>query len=140
VTANDVVLEFVERLVDCILALREAYSGAARSAPGEPLQLIPRAGGPGVRSGRLKGVGDFQLHGRGCHIELVSGEEVDFDWDDDERETFDSWKLSQFAQSRGESTIRESELLAAARSLRQLTEVRPGWFVLVTDVSDAVET
>ncbi len=133
------VLTFVERLIECILPLRDGYFGAARSSAGEPLQLLPRAGGSGVRSGRLPGVGDFELHGSGCRVVLLTGGEIDFDWDDHGRETFDGWRLARFAQSVGELT-REAELVAAARSMRQLSEVRLGWFVLLPEASDVAET
>jgi hypothetical protein len=137
--AQEVVLAFIDRLIQCILALRESYDGAARSTPSKPLQLVPVGGGQGVRCGRLEGVGDFKLHGAGCHIELLSGEEIDFDWDESGHETFDGWRLSQFARSIGVSRIAEADLIVAARSLRQVTEVRPGWFELLNDATDNVE-
>lgn len=90
--------------------------------------LLPIGGGPGQRSGRLDGLGHFELHGQGCRVDLDSGTVVDFDWDQDSREVFDGWRLQRFAKSLGDSGVAASTLVDAARRDARLHETRSGWF------------
>lgn len=113
--AEAAVRAFVDRLVECVAGLRRQFSGASRIQPGEPLMLFPRDGGPGVRVGEIEGVGEFELHGQGCLVQLFSGEIIDFDWDEDGREIFDGWRLLQFARTLGAEELSEDALVALAR-------------------------
>jgi hypothetical protein len=129
-TADDIVAAFVGHLADCTSALHSRFSAAARLHPGEPLMLLPIDGGPGQRFGSLPGVGDFELHGQGCRVDLLSGEVIDFDWDQSGREVFDGWRLQRFARSLDVSGLPESALVEAARRDARFEEVRPGWFAI----------
>jgi hypothetical protein len=128
--STEIVQAFADVLLRCVVALRTEFSGADRLGPTEPLQLVPRLGGLRKRSGLLEGLGDYQVHGHGCRFELSSGALVDFDWDQEGRETFDVWRLRQFAQSIGYPDATQEELAEAARSEVLLEETRPGWFAL----------
>lgn len=127
---EDIVIDFVGRVIECGMALREHFGGASREDPRLPLSLSVPGGGSRVREGSLEGVGDFRIHGAGCRFELASGEIVDFDWDVDGREVFDAWRLMSYARSRGFESGTEDSLSEAARRMAGLTEVRPGWFAL----------
>ncbi|AEI10676.1 DUF6896 domain-containing protein [Cellulomonas gilvus] len=127
-TPELIVSAFVRELRACTQALRVQFVGAWRAEVVEPLMLRPAGGGPGQRSGRLDGVGDFQVHGLGCRVELDSGAIVDFDWDEDMREVFDGWRLQNFAESLGDSGVAASALVDAARRDPCLRETTSGWF------------
>jgi hypothetical protein len=131
-TSEEVVAAFVDWLLTALAALRSQFDAAARPGPAEPLFLFPRVGGPGRRVGLLPGVGSYQVHGIGCLVEFASGERVDFDWDEDARVVFDAWRLSNFANSIGQTALGRVELEAAARTDQALVEVRPGWFTLAS--------
>ena len=127
---EDIVADFVGRVIECGLALREQFGGASRNEPRSPLSLFVADDGRRVRRGSLEGVGEFRIHGSGCRFEFASGEVVDFDWDQDGREVFDAWRLMSYARSLGIEPESEEPLRDAARETAGLFEVRPGWFAL----------
>ena len=129
-TPDQIVSAFVRDLSACTDVLRARFVGARRLHAGEPLMLLPVQGGPGRRSGRLEGLGDFELHGQGCRIDLDSGAVVDFDWDQDSCEVFDGWRLQRFAKSLGDADAPASVLVNAARRDVRLEETRSGWFAI----------
>jgi hypothetical protein len=96
------------------------------------MMLLPIGGGPGQRLGRLDGLGDLELHGQGCRVDLDSGTVVDFDWDQDPREVFDGWRLQRFAKSLGDPGVAAGALVDAARRDVRLHETRSGWFALTS--------
>jgi hypothetical protein len=124
---DDIAIDFVANLFAVQLAIREQFGGLSRQFPIAPLALTPRNGGRHVRSGQLEGVGEFRLHGIGCIVEFTTGEVIDFDWDADGCETFDRWRLSQFAQSRGLEGVSADLLFDAARRIPGVTDGAPGW-------------
>jgi len=130
-TPGVVVAAFLRDLFACTEALRARFSRAQRLGPTEPLLLFPVEGGPGVRFGHLDGLGEFNLHGRGCLLELRSGAVVDFDWDDQSREVFDGWRLQQYARSTGAHHLSGPVLVEAARADARLQETRESWFAVV---------
>lgn len=130
-TPDQIVSAFVRDLRACTHAVRVQFAGAGRLRPGEPLMLLPAGGGPGQRLGRLDGLGDFELHGQGCRVDLDSGAVVDFDWDQDSREVFDGWRLQRFAKSLGDSGVAASALVDAARRNVLLHETTSGWFAVI---------
>jgi hypothetical protein len=69
------------------------------------------------RADVIPGVGSFKLHGVGCRFEFESGAEVDFDWDREDRPTFDRFRVIQFARSLG-SEVSASDVDVALRALR----------------------
>jgi len=87
------------------------------------------------REGKLDSGVEYAVHGVGCRFTTPAGLEVDVDVDDDGTETFDAWRLSNFADSDprfGEPSL--DDLNAAARRLvsaGRLREVRPGWYATV---------
>lgn len=129
-TAEEIVAEFVGRVIECDMALRETFEGTGREGAGSPLSLLT-ADGRQVRTGKLEGIGEFRMHGIGCRFDLISGEIVDFDWDADGRESFDAWRLKIYADSLGFGSESQDSLRDAARRTAGLTEVRPGWFAFI---------
>lgn len=129
-TPDQIVAAFIGDLRACTDALGVRFAGARRLRPGEPLMLLPIGGGPGQRSGRLEGLGDFELHGQGCRVDLDSGAVVDFDWDQEAREVFDGWRLQVFTRSVSDAGAPANALLEAARRNVDLDETRPGWFAI----------
>lgn len=130
IATEDVLADFVGRVIECGLALREHFGGASREDPSSPLSLVVSDDGRRVREGSLEGIGEFRIHGTGCRFELATGEIVDFDWDAEGREVFDAWRLMMYARSRGIQSESEDSLRDAARGMVGLTEFRPGWFAL----------
>jgi hypothetical protein len=113
---QDVVLAFIASLGLCLRALRTEFHTVSREAPTAPL-TAKTVSSEARRSGRIDGLGAYKLHGIGCRIEMDSGEEVDFDWNERGRAVFDGWRLRSFARSLGLSEIDEAALVAACREL-----------------------
>lgn len=113
-TPQEIVHEFTGLTSRCLDVLIAEYGGAERPTVWTGLFLRPRDGGDPVRSGPLRGLGRFNLHGCGCAFELDSGEDLDVDWDDDGRAVFNSWKLRFFALSIGNDHVSREELRLAA--------------------------
>lgn len=129
VQANEVVLQFGDHLLRAVGALRENSVGVGRTGVGQPL-TFETVTGSRLRSLPLPGIGTAKLHGRGCLIEFESGAEVDFDWDQERRETFDGWRLQQFARSIGHPDIGQDELVDALESDTRFVSTEPGWFAV----------
>jgi len=128
----DVVVRFVANLGWCLEMLRSHFSSIDRAGATEPLKART-AFGAAERSGHLEGLGAFQLHGVGCRVTLDSGEQIDFDWDEDGDATFDAWRLRKFAHSIGSEETSDADLLAACRQLAAaglLVEREAGWYAL----------
>jgi len=109
-------------------AIRSAYDGIERTSMTTPAWLHPKLEGAPVRYGLLGSIGSFRLHGRGCQFELIDGEVLDIDWDDEGRAIFDSWRILMFAQSVGESSIDRESLRAAAMQSPRLWQLSDDWF------------
>lgn len=129
-TATETVTAFVAKLELCLLELRTHLQSVDRDSPAGPM-VAADSSGSRSRSGRLDGMGSFQLHGVGCRLELDSGEEIDFDWNAEGAATFDGWRLRTFARSLGHTSVTEQQLVDAAREFAAagtLVEDPQGWF------------
>ncbi|GAA4623206.1 DUF6896 domain-containing protein [Cellulomonas oligotrophica] len=135
-TPDQIISAFIRDLALCKKTLVENFLGAERLRPGVPLVFMKIRSGSKKRSGRIGGVGMFELHGQGCRFELESGATVDFDWDAQGREIFDAWRLCRFARSLGEEHIASGSILDAALGDSRLQEVKPGWFAVACDRED----
>lgn len=108
--------------------------------------LLARVGAPSLRAvvewtwtGDLAEVDDFpeisyEVHGRiGCRLIAPSGRKVDFETTSDGSETFNAWRVEQFAKSSG---LESGDLDALERACSEfaaagaLIEVKQGWFAL----------
>jgi hypothetical protein len=127
-TPNEIVDRFAALTSRCLDLLRSTYDGLDRESIDIPARLLPKDGGPAVRSGQLGALGRFELHGRGCRFELATGEDLDVDWDTDGRAVFDSWRLLMFAKSIGESSVDRHALRLAALQATDLWLVEGDWF------------
>lgn len=119
---------FVRLTARCLDALLAKYGGTERPTVWTGLWLVPREGSDPVRSGRLDGLGIFNLHGRGCRFELDTGEALDVDWDGDGRVVFDSWRIHMFALSIGELSVDMETLEAAAAQAPSIVQLAPNQF------------
>ena len=112
--AQELVSSYIASLSLCLRALRSEFDSVTRADATAPLVARSHAG-ERKRSGRIEGLGTYQLHGVGCRLELDTGEEVDFDWDRDGNAIFTPWRLRTFAESLGIMDVEEGELAKACR-------------------------
>lgn len=126
-TAHDIVLAFIASLALCLRGLRKEFTGVSRDSATTPL-MGRNAAGEGSRVGRIEGLGAYQFHGVGCRVEMDSGEEVNFDWDEAGDPVFDAWRLRGYAESLGVVDIAEPDFVVACRHLvgQGILEERPG--------------
>lgn len=110
------VMGFITALGLCARALAATTTAVSRTDVGAPLTALSLSG-ERSREGSISGFGAFQLHGIGCRFELASGEEVDFDWDQEGRPIFDVWRLRTYAHSVGQAATTEVELHDALANL-----------------------
>lgn len=126
---QELVLAYVTNLGVCLRALRSRVTSVTRQSPTQGL-TGRSVTGERFRSGLIDGVGSFKFHGSGCRFELISGEEIDFDWDPEGHPVFDSWRLLCFAETSG-LTFDQAELVLAAQELTDLgilLDAGSGWF------------
>jgi hypothetical protein len=75
---------------------------------------------------------EYSVHGIGCRLTTADGTEVDVDIADDGSETFDAWRLWNFAGTLSESGRPAQDDLAAAAgrlvAAGELREIRSGWY------------
>jgi hypothetical protein len=84
------------------------------------------------RDATVSGGIEYSVHGIGCRLTAADGTEVDVDVADDGSETFDAWRLWNFAGTLpGSGRPPQDELAAAAGRLvatGELREIRSGWY------------
>jgi hypothetical protein len=127
-TPHEIVETFAQMTAQCLDALIDNYDGTERPTVWTGLFLRPRNGGEPVRSGALEGLATFKLHGRGCQFELVTGADVDVDWDSEGRAVFDSWRVLMYAQSIGEVSVDQRTLRQAATEVATVVAIGPDTF------------
>jgi len=125
--------KLVEAFVDDLLAATATFTDqfvtVERPSPTTAMEA-GTAGGTRSTSGELRGGGTYQLHGLGCLVTTAEGVELDWDWDQHGRITFDGWRVRKYARSRG-FEISGDEAAAACRELVEagrLQETKPGWY------------
>ncbi|MER5897416.1 hypothetical protein [Streptomyces sp. NPDC001876] len=128
--ARDLVLGYVRALKTIDEAMRVAIPSLERLA--DFLGLV-RSRRTLSRSGHV-GTYSYKVHGAGCRFVSDNGIEVDVDFAADGRELFDLWRLRWYGLSLPKPLdVTDEDLRYAVQSLQPLlTEVRPGWFSVVS--------
>lgn len=126
-TAEEWVERFAAITAQCLDWLRELVVGFDRELLGG-LSFQLREGEPSVKEGVLPGVGEFQVHGRGCRFELDDGSFVDVDWDSEGRAVFDSWRVLMFARSSGDESVTRADIRTAMGGSGTIWHVEDDWY------------